>query len=138
MVELLYQSILASILSADTAVALSLLQDHRAAFLDPIEGVCLHAQVLYCAIKNTNREVIQYLLNLSTLSDIVFFKFCGHTPISLAVEEGRYELIPILLAKTDKNFALHMAVKLRLFKTKNLLLKTCFFKKKLLQFLGLQ
>jgi hypothetical protein len=125
-------------LFSDTASALALLQDHQADFLDPIQGVYLHAQVLYYAIKNTNSEIIRYLLNLPVLSDIVFFKFCGHTPISLAVEEDRNELIPLLLTKTDKNFALHMAVKLNLFKTKNLLLKKCVFKQKLLRFLGLQ
>jgi len=138
MLDLLYQGLLTSISSSDTATALALLQEHRAEFLDPIEGICLHARALYYAIKSANREVIQYLLNLPVLSDIVFFKFCGHTPISLAVEEGREDLVPLLLAKTDKNFALHMAVKLKLFKTKRLLLKKCFFKEKLLRFLGLQ
>lgn len=138
MLDLLYQGVLTSLLSSDTASALALLQDHRAAFLDPIEGVCLHAQVLYCAIKSANREVIKYLLDLPILSDIVFFKFCGHTPISLAVEGGQEELVALLLPKTDKNFALHMAVKLNLLKTKSLLLRKCVFSAKLLRFLGLQ
>lgn len=136
MIDLLAQSILASILTADNTATLVLLQDHQTMFVDPIEGVALHAKILYYAIKNANQDIIRYLLNLPVLSDIPFFRFCGHTPISLAVEEGHAELLPLLLAKTDKNFALHMAVKLNLPKTKSFLLSKCVFKEKLLQFLG--
>lgn len=135
--SLMCQGVLTSLLVSDPATALSLLHDYQADFLDPVEGVCLHAQVLYCAMKNANKEVMQYLLNLPILSDIAFFKFCGQTPISLAIEEGHEEWMPLLLAKTDKNFALHMAVQLKSNKTVQLLLGKCFFKQKLLKFLGL-
>lgn len=138
MLELLYQGILTSILTSDTATTVALLEEHKSVFLDPIEGVNLHAQVLYCAMKHTNLEVIRYLLNLLIPSDVAFFKFCGHTPISMAVEEGRNELLPFLIARTDKNFALHMAVKLNLKKTINFLLGKCVFKQKLLSFLGIR
>ncbi len=137
MYELIYQGVLTSILASDTNTALHLLQDHQANFFDPVDGVILHAEVLYCAMKNANKEIISYLLNLPILSDIAFFKFCGQTPISLAVEEDRSDLIPLLLSKTDKNFALHMAVQLNLPKTIQLLLSQCVFKQKLLKFLGL-
>lgn len=129
--------ILASIVTADTPTALTLLQAYKAKFLEPIEGALMHAEMLYCAIKYTNQEVVKFLLELPVISDIAFFKFCGHTPVSYAVEENHPVLIPLLLAKTDKSFALHMAVKLNLFKTKALLLKKCVFKEKLLRFLGL-
>jgi len=137
MIDLLLQGVAACITSADTTGALALLQEHQLTFSDPIEGVSFHAQALYYAIKNANTEVLGYLLSIPVLSDISFFKFCGHTPLSLAVEEGKTELVPLLLAKTNKDFALHMAVKLDLVKTKDFLLKKCVFKEKLLKFLSL-
>lgn len=134
----LCQGIEAAILAADTAKALELVQNHQSIFLDPIGGAFLHAQIAYCAIKNANREILQSLLKLPVLSDIQFFKYCGHTPLSLAIEEGREDLLPLLLAKTDKNFALHMAVKLKSSKTIQVLMKKCVFAERLLHFLGLR
>jgi len=138
MLDVILQGVFASILSADTASALALLREHQANLLDPVEGVGLYSQILYCAIKHTNLEVMKYLLNLPVISDIPFYQFCGHTPLSLAVEEGHTALIPMLLAKTDKNFALHMAVKLNLIKTKTLLLSKYVFKEKLMRYLDLR
>lgn len=139
MIELFQQGMLSSILATNnTAAALELLQNGQYAFNDPIEGVTLHAQFLYSAIKHANKEVLQFLLALPVISDINFFKYCGYTPIGLAVEEGKKDLVPLLLTKTDKNFALHMAVKLHHENTKKVLLASCVFKEKFLQFLGLR
>lgn len=138
MIEIFQHGVLATLLAANnTAGALELLQSAQFVLEGTVEGMELHAEVLYCAIKNANQEILQFLLNIPVLSDISFFKFCGHTPISLAVENGCQDLIPLLLAKTDKNFALHMAVKLKQEKTRKLLLSKCIFKTKLLQFLGI-
>ncbi len=138
MLELMPREIIASITAADTPAALSLLHAYKTTFLDPIEGALLHAEILYCAIKCTNQEVVKFLMELPVISDIAFFKFCGHTPLSYAIEENHPSLLPLLLLKTDKNFALHMAVKLNLLKTRAFLLSKCVFKEKLLRFLGLQ
>jgi len=132
-----FREILCAIAAADTAVALSLLKTHKESFLEPIEGALRHAELLYCAIKYDDQSVVIFLLGLPVISDISFFRFCGHTPLSYAIEENHDSLLPILLAKTDKNFALHMAVKLNFLKTKTLLLKQCTFKAKLLHFLEL-
>jgi hypothetical protein len=137
MLETVYREILCFIAAADTPVALALLQAHKASFLEPIEGALRHAELLYCAIKYSNQAVVKFLLELPIISDITFFRFCGHTPLSYAIEQNHDALLPILLAKTDKNFALHMAVKLNLLKTKTLLLKQCTFKPKLLHLLEL-
>ncbi|MBP9727605.1 MAG: hypothetical protein KBD83_09135 [Gammaproteobacteria bacterium] len=137
MLETVSREILRSIAAADTPAALSLLRTHKASFLELIEGALRHAELLYCAIKYDNQAVTRFLLELPVISDISFFRFCGHTPLSYAIEENHDALLPLLLAKTDKNFALHMAVKLNFLKTKTLLLKQCTFKAKLLHFLEL-
>lgn len=137
MLETVSREISRSIAAADTAAALSLLKTHKASFLEPVEGALRHAELLYCAIKYDNQAVARFLLELPVISDISFFRFCGHTPLSYAIEENHDALLPILLAKTDKNFALHMAVKLNMLKTKAFLLSRCAFKEKLLRFLGL-
>lgn len=139
MIELLHQGILSSILATngDITETLALLRDGKFIFNDPIEGMAFHAEFVYLSIKQGKEEVLKFLLSLPVLSDIDFFKFCGHTPISLAMEEGKQDFIPLLLAKTDKSFALHMAVKLKQEKIIKLLLSRCTFKTKLLQFLGL-
>ena len=137
MLETVYREILCSIAAGDTPAALALLQANKASFLEPIEGVLKHAELLYCAIKYNNQAVVRFLLDLPVISDISFFRFCGHTPLSYAIEDNHEALLPILLAKTDKNFALHMSVKLNLFKTKTYLLKKSVFKEKLLHFLEL-
>lgn len=137
MIDLLIPGILSVLSANNTPAALELLQEGQMAFNNPIQGAALHAEMLYSCIKNANLEVLKSLLNLRVLSDIYFLKFCGHTPISLALEEGKVDLLPLLLAKTDKNFALHMAVKLKQEKTLKYLLATCIFKERLLKFLGL-
>ena len=137
MIETVSREILRFIVAADTAAALSLLQTHKGSFLEPIEGALKHAELLYFAIKYENQAVLKFLLALPVISDITFFRFCGHTPLSYAIEENHDALFSLLLAKTDKNFALHMAVKLNFFKTKSVLLKHCTFKAKLLHFLEL-
>jgi hypothetical protein len=137
MIELLIPGVLSVLTANNTPAVLQLLQEGQVAFNHPIEGAALHAEMLYSCIKNANQEVLKSLLNLKVLSDIVFFKFCGHTPISLALENGNIDLLPLLLTKTDKNFALHMAVKLKQEKTLKYLLTTCIFKERLLKFLGL-
>lgn len=138
MMDALSQEILNSILAADTEVSLALLEEGRSLFLDPVKGISFHAEALYCAIKKANHKVVQSLFELPTRSDIAFFKLCGNTPIGVAVEENRNELLPLLLTKTDKSFALHMAVKLNFKKTKKILLNKCSFKKKFLDFLNLK
>ncbi|HXH55638.1 MAG TPA: ankyrin repeat domain-containing protein [Gammaproteobacteria bacterium] len=137
MLETVYREILCSIAAADTPAALALLHTHKASFLEPIEGTLKHAEFLYCAIQYNNQAVVRFLLDLPVISDISFFKFCGHTPLSYAIEQNHDALLPILLTKTDKNFALHMAVKLNLLKTKTFLLNQCTFKPKLLHLLEL-
>jgi len=138
MIDILYQGIVTCLAAADTNSALALLNDHQNAFLDPVQGVSLHAQLIYTTIKNANKEVLQALLKLPVLSDISFYKFCGQTPLSLAVEENHKDLIPLLLLGTDKNFALHMAIRFNQIKTKSLLLKKCVFNEKLLKFLKIK
>lgn len=136
---LIHQGILTAILStnSDITQTLALLKEGQYIFSDPLCGMALHAEVVYSAIKQGKKEILKHLLNLPIISDINFFKFCGHTPLSLAIEEGKQDLIPLLLAKTDKNFALHMAVKLKQEKIKKLLLSNSVFKPKFLKFLGL-
>lgn len=138
MFKVLYQAIIAAILSADTSTALSLLQDGREALMEPLEGPIFHAEVLYYAIKKANKDVLQHLLNLCVGSDVSFYQYCGQTPLSLVVEEGWNEMIPSVLAKTDKNFALLMAVKLHNNKIVDLLMSKCTFKERFLRYLGLR
>ena len=135
-IELVGREIVNAILSADTARALSLIQDSQVAFSEP-GGVYLHAEALYGAIKKANMVVISALFAMPVYSDVAFFKFCGSTPLSAAIEGGHEALLPLLLSKTDKNFALHMAVKLKLHKSLVFLRKHCFFKQKFLVLLGL-
>lgn len=138
MFKLLYQSIVAAILAADTSNALILLNDGHHALMDPLDGPVFHAEMLYYAIKKANVEVIQYLLNLSVGSDLSFFHYCGHTPLSLVLEEGLNDMVPAVISKTDKNFALHMAVNAKDNKLIDLLLSKCVFKERLLHYLGLK
>ncbi len=135
-IELVAREIVNAILSADTARALSLIQDSQVAFSDP-GGIYLHAEALYGAIKKANIAVISALFAMPVHSDVAFFKFCGTTPLSAAIEGGHEALLPLLLRKTDQSFALHMAVKLKLHKSRVFLRKNCFFKQKFLVFLGL-
>lgn len=135
-IELLAREIVTAILSADTARALSLINECQGAFSDP-GGVYLHAEALYGAIKKANMAVIQALFSVPVHSDVAFFKFCGTTPLSAAIEGGHEILLPLLLSKTDQSFALHMAVKLKLQKSLAFLRKNGCFKQKFLVFLGL-
>jgi len=135
-IELVAREIVNAILLADTARALSLIQDSQVAFSDPA-GVYLHAEALYGAIKKANMAVMSALFDIPVHSDVAFFKFCGTTPLSAAIEGGHEALLPLLLRKTDQSFALHMAVKLKLHKSLVFLRKNCFFKQKFLTFLGL-
>jgi hypothetical protein len=137
LLEVLSQNIISAIISADTTTALALLKEHQGWFTDPVEGIVLHSKALYYAIKNSKFEILQYLLQMPVSSDVPFFKFCGYTPISFAIEEGHPEVLPLLLTKTDKSFALHMAVNSNLAKSKAYLLSKCVFKEKLLKYLGL-
>jgi hypothetical protein len=137
--ELLYKSVLSSFLAVkNTTTALELLREGAFLFNGSIEGQSFYAEILYYAIKSGEVEVIQYLLNLKIFSDITFFKYCGHTPISLVIQEGKQHLVPLILAKTDKNFALHIAVMLGQERTKNLLLSNCAYTERFLAMLGLQ
>lgn len=138
MFKSLCKGIISAIIVADTTAALSLLQDNQAILFHPFEGPLLHAEILYYAIKKANVEVIRYLLGLHVDSDIPFYNFCGHTPLSLVVETGLNEVVPEVIAKTDKNFALSMAVKFQNSKIINLLLKQCVFKDRLLKYLNLR
>lgn len=144
MFRLLYQTIISAILAADTTTALSLLQDNHNLLLDPLEGPLIHAEMLYYAIKKANIQVIRYLLSLCVGSDVPFYNFCGHTPLSLVMEQDLQgikelkDMVPEIIAKTDKNFALCMAVQFHDTKITNLLLKTCVFKDRLLKYLGLK
>lgn len=135
-IELVAREIVTAILSADTVRALSLINDCQAAFSDP-GGVYLHAEALYGAIKKANVAVISALFSMPVHSDVAFFKLCGTTPLSAAIEGGHEELLPLLLRKTDQSFALHMAVKLKLSKSLQFLRKHCCFSQKFLVFLGL-
>lgn len=140
MIKLFTQAVIAALMTADTNTALTLLQGNQAALLDPLAGSSLQAEFLYYAIKKANKDVIQFLLHLTRDSglDVPFFNFCGNTPIGLALEENLQEVVPSLLANTDKNFALMMAVKLHRSAVINLLLKSFAFKDKFLTLLGLK
>lgn len=134
-IELLSREILSAILAADTYKALALIQDYQVIFSDPVNGLCIHAEALHSAIKKANIAVMQALLALPLNSDLNFFKFCGTTPISAAVEGGHEKLLPLLLAKTDKHFALYIASKLKLRKSLSFLLQHGFFKEVFLKML---
>lgn len=137
MVDLLFQAALAAIANPDSVDALQKLQEQGSLFLDSVQGIGFHAEALYAAIKKANTQAVEYLLSLPVHSDIAFFKFCGNTPIGLAIEENHLELVTALLQKSDKNFALLMAVKLGQIKVKELLIRQGCFKAKLLKLLGL-
>ena len=136
-IALLAGEIVSAVLSADTLKALALIQDYQDIFSDPVQGLAVHAEILYGAIKKANTAVVEALLALPVHSDLSFFKFCGTTPLSAAIESGHEELFPVLLSRTDKYFALHMALKFNVAKTLNFLLDTCFFSQKFLRLLGL-
>ena len=131
----LFEDMIAAIANPDPAVGIANLQAKDALFLDPIEGAYLHAEALYTAIRNKNVAAIRHLLNLSVRSDIAFFRFCGNTPLGLAIEENYRDIIPAIMQKTDRNFAFHMAVTLGQEKVKRLLLKSGAVKERLLKLL---
>lgn len=136
-IKLLCQGVLGALMVADTPSALALLNDSQGALLDPLEGPALHAELLYYSIKHANKDVIMHLVGLCIPSDVSFFNYCGFTPAGLAMEEGLDEMVPLILEKTDKQFALYTAVQLKNVKLRDLLLKTCVFKDRLLRYLGL-
>lgn len=138
MIKICCDEIKRALLSSDTNSALKLLDDSQTMFLDPLEGPSIHAEILYYAIKKTNRDVIKFLLNLRVHCDLAFFNYCGQSPIALASEEGLNDLIPFILEKTDNEFALYTAVQLKNSVVQNLLLKSCRFKEKFLKFLNLR
>lgn len=139
MIKLFYQGVIAALMVADTSAALSLLQDNQTAFLAPLAGARLEAQILYCAIKKSNLEVIKRLLSLGPQGiDVPFYNYCGDIPLSLALKEGLNEVIPTLLSKTDKNFALQMAVTQKNSSLINLLRRSFPYKAQFLRYLGLQ
>ena len=90
------------------------------------------------AIKTADTELLKEILNFNTISDIHFFQYCGETPIGLAFTEGKKEILPLLLKRTDKYFALHIAAKLKKEKLIHFLLENCLFKENFLRFLGLR
>lgn len=138
MIKVVCQSVIAALMVADTNTALGLLNESQGLFLDPLEGASLHAEILYCALKQSNKEVIRFLLNIPVTSDLSFYHLCGETPVSLALNQGLDDMLPFILEKTDKNFALCTAVQLKNSRLKDLLLKTTQFKDKLLTYLGLK
>lgn len=140
MKKLFTQSVIAALLASDTSAAISLLEDNRATLQDPFAGANLMAEFLYYSIKKANSKVIQFLLKCGDGMglDVPLFNFCGNTAIGLALEEGHRELLSCLLPRTDKHFALMMAVKLHHKSTIDFLLKNCAFKDKFLTFLGLK
>lgn len=138
MFDQLFQGFVAAILAADTATAISVLHDNHALFMDPLQGGLFHAKALYYAIKKANLEIIKQLLHLNVHSDVYFYNFCGESPISLVLSEGLKEVIPEILSKTDKSFALALAVKLHDNKAIDYLLSHCAFKDRFLNYLGLK
>lgn len=95
------------------------------------------AKALYTAIKNDNVDILRSLLEHDGISDFHFFHYCGETPISMALSENKQDLLPVLLNKTNKHFALHIAVKLKKEQVIRYLLSHCQFSSKFLHFLGL-
>ena len=132
----LFEEMMAAIGDPNPEVALDSLKAKDALFLDPIEGAYLHAEALYAAIRRHNLAAVRHLLNLSVRSDIAFFKFCGNTPLGLVIEENYRDLVTLILHKTDRNFAFHMAVKLGQEKVKRLLLKNGAVKTRLIKLLA--
>lgn len=137
MIEILYQAFQTAIMAADTGAALSLLQEHKSELLLPIEGCVLHAKLLYCTLKHPDPKILDFLLKLPVFSDISFFQYCGHTPLSLALEEGHPELASLLATKIDKKFALQMATNLKMKKTTQFLLNHFTYTERFLKMLGL-
>jgi hypothetical protein len=138
MINLFCKGVMAALMAADTPTALNLLGDGQGVFLDPLEGATLHAEILYCAIKHANRDVITWLMNLCISSDVSFYNYCGHTPVGLVLEEGLNDMLPLMLSKTDKSFALYTAVQLKNTKLQDLLLRSCIYKEKFLKYLKLR
>lgn len=140
MIKLFAQSVIAALLASDTPKAITLLQDNQTMLQDPLAGANLLAEFLYFSIKKANAKVIQVLLNSAQGIgiDVPFFNYCGNTAIGLALEEGYQEVLPSLLSRTDRQFALMMAVKLHHASTIEFLLKNFAFKEKFLKFLGLK
>lgn len=93
---------------------------------------------LYRSIKLDNFDMLRVLLSQGEASDIHFFQYCGDTPIGLAVSEGKEHLLPLLLAKTDKCFALHAAVQLKQVAVLKYLREHCHYRERFLHFLGLK
>lgn len=137
MIKLLSQGVLGALMVADTPTALTLLNDSSSVLLDPTVGPAIHAELLYYSIKQANIDVVKYLVNLCIPSDISFYNFCGRTPAGLALEEGLHSVVPLIVEKTDHQFALYTAVFLKQNSLKELLLKTCTFKEKFLKYLGI-
>src|SRR5437868_4023321 len=96
------------------------------------------AELLYRAIKSDQLDIMKSLLEQTDSLDIEFYEYCGDTPISLALTEGKSDLLPFLMKKTDKNFALHTAVHCKQAFIIRYLLQNCAYKEKFLRFLGLK
>jgi hypothetical protein len=92
---------------------------------------------LYRAIKGDRLDILQMILARGEVSDIQFYCYCGDTPLGLAVAEGREDLLPSLLPKADKCFALHTAVQLKQERVVKYLRSNYPYKQKFLSFLGL-
>lgn len=94
-------------------------------------------ETLYRSIKMDNLDALKTLVNQDEVSDIHFFNYCGDTPIGLAVSEGKSRLLPLLLAKSNKCFALHAAVRLKQASVVKYLREHYPYQPRFLQFLGL-
>jgi hypothetical protein len=95
------------------------------------------AESLYRAIKSDRLDFVEALIPENVVSDIEFFQYCGETPVGLAIREGRERLLPILLAKADKYFALDAAVRLNQVPVIQYLRSKCPYPQRFLGFLGL-
>ena len=137
MKDLPSKCLISAILADDTESACSLLNSHPLLFNDPIKGSTLQAEALYCAIKRGNNPIIKSILNFNLSCDVAFFNFCGETPLGLALRGGLTDILPFLLLRTDKNFALYVASKFHHQELLQYLRANCVFKARLLLSLGL-
>ena len=137
MIKALFDGLVAGLLQQDTEQVLQILEDNQGCLQEPLEGPSIHAKILYYALKQANQLVIHYLINLGIHSDLCFYHYCGDTPLGLAFALGLKELLPSLLLKTDKSFALLTAVKLKNKALTQYLLGHSRFSQRLLSYLGL-
>lgn len=139
MKECWINTVFEAISRSDSQTALTLLKSHKEELeAGDEDGFTLRASLLHQAIQYSCYSLIAFTLNLASPPDIHFYRLYGNTPIAYALEKNDQKALNLLYAKSDKNFALHTAVRCH---QKNLvehLLSKCTFPERLLSYLALK